>query len=408
MTRPRLARRTEAIAPFFVMEILARAQALEAAGRDIVHMEVGEPDFPTPEPVVCAAQAALAAGHTRYTPAAGLPALRRAIADYYGRRFGVAVAPERIVVTPGSSVALQLAMAVLVDPGDAVLLCDPGYPCNRHLVRLVEGLAVPLPVGPQTRFQPTPAQVEAAWEDRTRALLVATPSNPTGTVVGPDELRALHATVRGRGGCLVVDEIYQELAYESAPHTALALEAEDVIVVNSFSKYFGMTGWRVGWLVAPPAWVGALDRLAQNLYIAAPTVAQHAAIAAFAPETTAILEARRRTFGERRDWLVPALERLGLRIAARPQGAFYVYADCSAFTDDSFALAGRLLEETGVAVTPGADFGTSQPERHLRFAYTTGLERLQEGVRRIGRFLDVAGPRFAANAPFPSGRRSHR
>jgi aspartate/methionine/tyrosine aminotransferase len=401
MTSPRLARRTDAIAPFFVMEILARAQALEAQGRDIVHMEVGEPDFPTPEPVVRAAQAALAAGHTRYTPAAGLPALRRAIAGYYGRRFGVAVAPERIVVTPGSSVALQLVMAVLVDPGDEVLLCDPGYPCNRHLVRLVDGHAVPLSVGPDTGFQPTPAQVEAAWTDRTRALLVATPSNPTGTVIGPEALRALHATVRGRGGCLIVDEIYQEIAYECAPHTALVLEADDVIVVNSFSKYFGMTGWRVGWLVAPPAFVGALDRLAQNLYIAAPTVAQYAAVAAFAPETIAILQARRRIFGERRDWLVPALDSLGFRIAARPEGAFYVYADCSALTDDSFQLAGRLLEEAGVAVTPGADFGASQPERYLRFAYTTGLERLDEGVRRIGRLLDIAAPEFAARAPLP-------
>ena len=390
MSAPHPARRTDDIAPFFVMEILARAQALEAQGRDIVHMEVGEPDFPTPEPIVCAAQSALAAGHTRYTPAVGLPALRRAIADYYGRRFGVAVAPERIVVTPGSSVALQLVMAALVDPGDEVLLCDPGYPCNRHLVRMVEGKTIPLPVGPDNGFRPTPEQVEAAWTNRTRALLVASPSNPTGTVIGPDALRDLHAVVRAKGGCLIVDEIYQELAYESAPHTALALEADDVFVVNSFSKYFGMTGWRVGWLVAPPTFVGALDRLAQNLYIAAPTMAQHAAVAAFAPETIAILEERRRIFGERRDWLVPALERLGLRVVARPEGAFYVYADCSAFSDGSFQLAGRLLEEAGVAVTPGADFGTNQPERYLRFAYTTGLGRLQEGVRRIGRFLEIA------------------
>ena len=248
MTTPRPARRTDDIAPFFVMEILARAQALEAQGRDIVHMEVGEPDFPTPEPIVQAAQAALAGGHTRYTPAVGLPALRRAIADYYGRRFGVAVAPGRIVVTPGSSVALQLVMAVLVDPGDEVLLCDPGYPCNRHLVRMVEGRTVALPVGPDNGFRPTPAQVDAAWTDRTRALLVASPSNPTGTVIGPDALRDLHRVVRAKGGCLIVDEIYQELAYESAPHTALALEADDVFVVNSFSKYFGMTGWlSAGW-----------------------------------------------------------------------------------------------------------------------------------------------------------------
>ena len=384
------AERTRDIQPFFVMEILARAQALEAQGLDIVHMEVGEPDFPTPAPIVRAAEAALAAGLTRYTPALGLPALRRAIADYYGQRFGVAVVPERVVVTPGSSLALQLVVAALIDPGDEVLLCDPGYPCNRHLVRLAEGRAVVLPVGPENGFQPTPAQVQAAWTDRTRALLVASPSNPTGTVIGPAELRALHKVVRAGGGHLIVDEIYQELAYESAPQTALALAGEDLFVVNSFSKYFGMTGWRVGWLVAPPAFVGTLDRLAQNLYIAAPTIGQHAAAAAFEPGTVAILEERRRMFGERRDWLVPALERLGFRIAARPQGAFYVYADCSAFAIDSFDLAGRLLEEARVAVTPGADFGANQPERHLRFAYTTDRERLAEGLRRIERFLGEA------------------
>jgi aspartate/methionine/tyrosine aminotransferase len=208
-------------------------------------------------------------------------------------------------------------------------------------------------------------------------------------VIGQAALRELHRVVRERGGALVVDEIYQELAYEAAPHTALALGGDDLFVVNSFSKYFGMTGWRVGWAVAPPAFVGAFDRLAQNLYIAAPTTAQHAAIAAFEPETVQILEERRRLFGERRDWLVPALERLGFRIPARPAGAFYLYADCSAFTADSFGLAQRLLEEVGVAVTPGADFGVHHPERHLRFAYTTGLDRLTEGVRRIGRFLGV-------------------
>lgn len=386
----RLSDRAREIEPFFVMEILARAQALEGEGRDVVHMEVGEPDFPTPAPIVRAAQAALAAGYTRYTPALGLPALRRAIANYYGARFGVDVAPERIVVTPGSSVALQLVVAALVDPGDEVLLCDPGYPCNRQVVRLAGGRPVPLAVGPESGFQPTPAQVSSAWSGRARALLLASPSNPTGTVVGPAGLRDLHAAAGARGGWLIVDEIYQELAYDAVPHTALALAGDDVLVVNSFSKYFGMTGWRVGWIAAPSGLVGALDRLAQNLYIAAPTVAQHAALAAFEPETIAILEMRRQEFAARRDWLAPALERLGFRVVARPQGAFYLYADCSAFSDNSFSLAARLLEEAGVAVTPGADFGANRPERHLRFAYTTGLDRLQDGVRRIGRFLGVA------------------
>ena len=384
---PRPAERTRDIQPFLVMEILARAQALEAQGRDIVHMEVGEPDFPTAEPIVRAAQRALEEGCTRYTPAAGLPELRRAIAGYYGRRFGVPVAPERIIVTPGSSIALHLVAAALVDPGDEVLLCDPGYPCNRHIVRLVDGRARALPVGPENGFRPTPAQVESAWSERTRALLVASPSNPTGTVIAPTALRELHGAVRAGGGCLVVDEIYQELAYELPPATALGLASDDLFVVNSFSKYFGMTGWRVGWVVAPPAFVSALDHLAQNLYIAAPTISQHAALAALAPATVTILEERRRRLAERRDWLVPALERLGFRVAARPQGAFYVYADCSRVAADSRRLAERLLDEAGVAVTPGADFGDNRPECHLRFAYTTSLDRLKEGLRRIARFL---------------------
>ncbi|MCU0972902.1 MAG: pyridoxal phosphate-dependent aminotransferase [Burkholderiales bacterium] len=369
------------------MRILARAQALEAQGRDVVHMEVGEPDFPTPEPVVRAAQAALAAGLTRYTPAAGLPALREAIAAYYPQRFGVDVSPTRILITPGSSLALQLALAALVDPGDEVLLCDPGYPCNRHLVRLAGGGVVPLPVGPETGFRPTPAQVEAAWTARARALLVASPANPTGTVIGPAAMAALRDAVAARGGMLVVDELYQGLDYDAAPHTALALGSEDVIVVNGFSKYFGMTGWRLGWIIAPEPFAPVLDRLAQNLYLAAPTVAQHAALAALTPETLAILDARRDELRVRRDRLRAGLERLGFVIAAPPEGAFYLYADSSAVAADSFAFAERLLEEAGVAVTPGADFGANRPEKFVRFAYTTEVERLEEGLRRIGEYL---------------------
>jgi len=370
------------------MQILARARALEAAGRDIVHMEIGEPDFVTPEPVMRAAHAAIEAGRTHYTPATGLPELREAIAAHYAAQFGVDVGPGRIVVTPGSSGALQLVLAALVDPGDGVLLSDPGYPCNRHLVRLAGGEAIPLAVGRQEGFQPTPRQVAAVLGPRARTLFVASPANPTGTLIPPTRLEALLDAVRAHRGTLVVDEIYQGLVYSAPPSTALALACDDVLVVNSFSKFFGMTGWRVGWVVAPLGLVPVLDRLAQNLFLAAPTVSQHAALAAFDPETLAILEERRQVFRQRRDYLTGALTELGFEVTARPDGAFYLYADCARFTDDSFDLSEALLEEAGVAVTPGRDFGRHGAERHLRFAYTTSIERLREGVRRIARFLD--------------------
>ncbi len=375
------------IEPFHVMAILARARELEAQGREVIHMEVGEPDFPTPEPVVEAGHKALAEGKTHYTPALGLPALREAIAGWYGERFGVAVEPGRVVVTPGASGALQLVLAALVDPGEKVLMPDPGYPCNRHLVRLFEGEAVSLGVKASQGFALANDQVIRAWDERTRALMVATPSNPTGRVLGLDQLRFLYEAVRAPGGFFIVDEIYQGLVYGVPEVTALSLGTEALFVINSFSKFFGMTGWRLGWLVAPEPLVPALDRLAQNLFLAAPTLSQHAALAAFQPATLEILEARRRRFRKRRDYLYQALTGLGFRIEGLPEGAFYLYADVSAFTDDSFGFCRRLLEEAGVAVTPGLDFGSFRAERYVRFAYTTGLERLERGVERIERFL---------------------
>jgi aspartate/methionine/tyrosine aminotransferase len=377
------------IAPFHVMEILARAQALEAEGRDVVHMEVGELDFPTPGPIVEAARAALDAGLTRYTPALGLPALREAIAAHYRERYGARVPASRVVVTPGASGALQLLTLALVAPGDEVLTADPGYPCNRHLVRLAEGRPIAVPVGPDTGYQPTPDRVRRFWTPRTRLLLVASPANPTGTVLSAAELRALHAEAQELGVTLVVDEIYQGLLYGAPASTALTL-GDDVIVVNSFSKHYGMTGWRLGWIVAPQALLPALERLAQNLFLCAPTPAQHAALAAFRPETGAVLEQRRAELERRRDYLLPALRGLGLEVPAEPRGAFYLYADAGRFTRDSFALARDLLERAGVAVTPGRDFGRHRAERHVRFAYTTPIERLQEGVERLRRYLGPA------------------
>ncbi|MFA9459971.1 pyridoxal phosphate-dependent aminotransferase [Thiohalorhabdus methylotrophus] len=380
------ARRMGDIAPFHVMDLLARARALEEAGHDIVHMEVGEPDFPTPEPVLQAGMEALRAGHTRYTPATGLPALREAIAGFYERHHGVSVDPARIVITPGASGALQLIMGVLLNPGDRVLLPDPGYPCNRHFVRQFEGEGLGVPVGPETDYQLVARHLEEAWDARTVAAMAASPSNPTGTVVEAASLEALSAAARERGGVLVADEIYQGLVYDGHAPTALSV-TDEAFVINSFSKYFGMTGWRLGWIVAPEEYVRALDKLAGNIFLSASTPAQHAALAAFSPETGEILEERRDAFRERRDFLLPALRELGFRLPGAPRGAFYLYADCSAFTDDSFAFAGDLLDRAGVAITPGIDFGAHRPDAHVRFAYTTRLDRLAEGVERLDRFL---------------------
>jgi aspartate/methionine/tyrosine aminotransferase len=383
---PHIARRMRHIAPFHVMDLLARAQALEAEGRDIVHMEVGEPDFPTPEPIVAAGHDALAAGHTKYTPAVGLAALREAIAESYDRRYGVDVDPGRIIVTPGASGALLLTLGVLIDPGDQILMADPGYPCNRHFARVFEGEALMVPVDAATDYQLTGASVRNHWTGRSVAVLVASPANPTGTLIPRAELTAIDAFVSGKGGATLVDEIYHGLVYDGEAATALSV-SDQIFVINSFSKYFGMTGWRLGWIVAPRPYVRELDKLAQNLFLAAPTLAQHAALAAFAPQTLEIVEQRREIYRQRRDFLIPALRELGFGITIVPQGAFYIYADCTAFTDDSFRFSRQVLEDIGVAITPGIDFGDHRAREHVRFAYTTSLERLEEGVERLRRQL---------------------
>lgn len=380
------AQRLNSIAPFHVMALLARARELEAQGRSIVHMEIGEPDFATPQPVVEAGIRALQQGKTRYTPAVGLRELREAITDHYLRQFEVRIDPRRILVTPGASGALQLILAMLVDPGSQVLMADPGYPCNRNFVFLFEGEPVMVPVDAQQHYQLSAELLEQYWSERTSCVMVASPSNPTGTVISPDKLEALLHKVRDKGGHLIVDEIYQSLWYREAPHTALSL-GEDVFVINSFSKYFGMTGWRLGWLVAPEDAVTHLDTLAQNLFLSAPTPAQHAALTAFQPETQMILEHRRQEFQRRRDFLLPALRGLGFDISVEPQGAFYLYANCGRFTQDSFTFATELLEKAGVAITPGVDFGRHKADQHVRLAYTTSMQQLQLGVERIADFI---------------------
>jgi aspartate/methionine/tyrosine aminotransferase len=384
--RSQTAARVHEIAPFHVMEVQTAARALEAAGQSIIHLEIGEPDFPTPEPVLEAARAGIADGAIYYTSALGLPELRRAIAGYYAGRYGVAVAPERIVVTAGSSAALLLTLALLVNRDDQILLADPGYPCNRHFVRTLEGEAVGIPVGPESSYQLTASLIEQHWSPRTRGALIASPSNPTGTSVPDAEMARITHAVAARGGALIVDEIYLGLTYDREPQTALAL-SDGIFVISSFSKYFNMTGWRLGWLVAPEAHVRNIEKLAQNLYISPATPSQRAALACFAPETLSILEARRGEFRARRDFLVPALRDLGFGVPVTPSGGFFVYADCSRFGMNSERFALEALQATGVAFTPGIDFGRNRPEDHVRIAYTVARPLLEEGVRRLGRWL---------------------
>jgi aspartate/methionine/tyrosine aminotransferase len=381
-------RRSQEIEPFHVMSLLARAQALEQAGHDVIHLEIGEPDFTTAAPVVQAGQAALAAGHTRYTAARGLPALRAAIAGFYGTRYNVDLDPERILVTPGGSGALLLASSLLVDPDRHWLLADPGYPCNRHFLRLVEGAAQLVPVGPQTAYQLTPSLVDTHWNAASVGALVASPANPTGTVLSAEQLCALSASLKARGGHLVVDEIYHGLTYGMDAASVLQVD-DEAFVLNSFSKYYGMTGWRLGWLVAPPQAVPELEKLAQNLYISASSIAQHAALACFEADTIAIFEQRRHAFQARRDYLLPALRALGFRIEVEPEGAFYLYCDVSDFTDDAQAFCTHFLETEHVAFTPGLDFGHYRANQHVRLAYTQEIPRLEEAVARIARGLET-------------------
>jgi aspartate/methionine/tyrosine aminotransferase len=385
-SRAELAARVAEIAPFHVMEVQTAARALEAAGRSVVHMEIGEPDFPTPGPVIDAAQRAIADGAIYYTSALGLPELRAAIARHYADHYSVAVSPERIIVSAGSSAALLLVAALIVNRDDRILMTDPGYPCNRHFVRVLEGDPVGIPVGPESNYQLTAESIERHWTPATRGVLIASPSNPTGTSVPRHEMRKIVATVARLRGRLIVDEIYLGLTYDQTPRSALEL-ADDAFVISSFSKYFNMTGWRLGWVVAPERHVRDLEKLAQNLYISPAAPSQRAALACFLPQTLAIVEERRRAFRARRDLLVPALRAMGFGIPVMPDGGFFVYADCSRFTGDSEQFCRDVLEGAGVAITPGVDFGRHRASAHVRFAYTIGQAKLEDGIARLARFL---------------------
>ena len=377
-----IAQRMRGVNPFRVMTVLERARALEAQGRSIVHLEVGEPDFVTAAPILEAGRAALAQGHTSYTPAAGLPQLRERIAAYYSSDYDVDIAPQRIFVTPGASGALSLLAQLLLNPGDGVLMSDPGYPCNRNYVRLAGAEAQLVPVGAETRYQITLELLECHRTARTRGVWVTSPGNPTGTVLELAGLRDLCAWTDSHDLHLLVDEIYHGLDYTDGLPTVLQV-SDDALVVNSFSKYFGMTGWRLGWFVVPEPLVEASNILAQNLFIAASTVAQFAALRAFDNDTREILEERRAAFAQRRDFLIGVLRELGFSIPVSTDGAFYIYAGIERFSDDSEYFCHSLLENFGVAVTPGTDFGEFENRRHVRFAFTTSMAQLQVAAERL-------------------------
>lgn len=379
---PAIAARLSQIEPFHVMEIATHARALEAQGRDVIHMEIGEPDFPTPQPVIDAAQSLLASGQIYYTSALGIRALREAISGHYRRLHGLDIAPERIIVTAGGSAALLLTCALLVGRDDEILLTDPSYPCNRHFVRVMEGVPRTLPVGPDDAYQFTAAMIDRAWGRSTKGVLVASPSNPTGTSLHEGELKRIVDCVAAHGGVLISDETYAGLNYGRPPETALAY-GDDAFVVSSFSKYWNMTGWRLGWLVAPERHVRDLEKLAQNLYISPAALSQHAALACFSDAAYAIAEARRKEFEARRDYFATALGKIGFKIPVLPDGGFFVYADVSAFTRDSEKFASEMLDRTGVAFAPGIDFGEFRAREHVRMAYAVNMAKLQDGVARL-------------------------
>jgi aspartate/methionine/tyrosine aminotransferase len=385
-----LASRLDNIAPFHVMELAKMATDLENQGRSIIHMGIGEPDFSAPPAVVEAATRAMTDGKLQYTSATGLPILRAAIAAHYQKVYGLTIAPSRIVITAGASAALLLACAALVEPGAEVLMPDPSYPCNRHFVAAFEGRARMIASGPEQRFQLSDATVREHWNSETRGVLLASPSNPTGTSIAQDELRKIIGTVREKGGFTIVDEIYQGLTYDAPPFSALSL-GDDIIVINSFSKYFNMTGWRLGWLVVPEALVPQIEKLAQNLFICASSIAQHAGIACFAPESLIIYEQRKAEFKRRRDYIVPALRQLGFKVPVTPDGAFYVYADCSALADDADRLSIDMLNQAGVVLVPGLDFGPHTAHQYIRLSYATSMENLREAVGRLQQFFAARG-----------------
>ncbi|WP_218240246.1 pyridoxal phosphate-dependent aminotransferase [Comamonas fluminis] len=391
-----LSQRAQRIEPFYVMEMAKHAQEVarqsSASGSPMIYLNIGEPEFSAPPLVQQAAERAIRDGRTQYTQAPGLPELREKISAWYASRFGVDVPARRIIITAGASAALQLACLALINPGDEVLMPDPSYPCNRHFVSAAEGKAVLIPSSAAERFQLSAAKVQAAWGPHTRGVMLASPSNPTGTSIAPDELRRIHEVVRAKGGLTIVDEIYLGLSHDEAFGKSALELGEDIISINSFSKYFNMTGWRLGWMVVPESLVAPIEMLAQHLFICASTVSQYAALACFEPESIAEYERRRAEFKARRDYFIPALESIGLPVPVKPDGAFYAWADCRAAAEKlgvkgSWDFAYAVMNRAHLAITPGRDFGQAETANYVRFSTANSMEQLQEAIARLKKLL---------------------
>jgi aspartate/methionine/tyrosine aminotransferase len=381
----KVAKKLSKIAPFRVMGLLARANELASLGNDVIHLEVGEPDFDTPAPILEAGLRAISEGKTRYTDARGTPELRQAISGFYKFSLGIEVKTERIFVTAGASGGLLMLSALLLDPGENLLMPDPGYPCNRNFLSSFNAEGLLVPVDADQNYQLTPSLVQEYWTKTTRGILVASPANPTGSILSQSAIRELSEVVRGKEGIMIVDEIYQGLVYENYASGSALADVPEAIVINSFSKYFGMTGWRLGWVVVPEEIATDLEKLAQNLFICPSSIAQEAALSAF--ESIATMEAQKDEFAVRRNYLVPALKKLGFNIPLMPAGAFYVYAGLPDKAPDAEKFCHRLLENYFVAVTPGTDFGVHNADRSIRISYARGLSQLKEAVYRIGKML---------------------
>lgn len=380
--------RANEIDSFKVMDLLKRASELSAQGANVVHLGAGEPDFGAAPQVIARAKALLESQPLTYTAAGGIQPLREAVARFHHARYGQRITADQVLITAGASAGLMLAFALVAEQGSNFLMADPAYPCNRQFLRLVEARAKLVAVDHQQNYQLNAELVEANWDQRTAGVLIASPANPTGAVLEASELQRIAEVVKAKGGTLVVDEIYHGLTYGVETPSAIQIDP-DAIVINSFSKYFGMTGWRLGWLVSSKEAIGEMEKMAQNLFISPPTLSQYAALAAFEQDAQAIFEERRAELQARRDLLLAGLVELGFKVPRVPEGAFYIYADASALTDDSFAWCWALLEQAKVVATPGADFGTNHAERYVRFAYTTSQEQIREALRRIAQFIEA-------------------
>jgi aspartate/methionine/tyrosine aminotransferase len=392
----RISQRAQKIEPFYVMEVGKAASQLAAqvahTDKPMIFVNIGEPDFTAPPLVQEAAQRAIRDGVTQYTQANGMHALRERISAWYASRFGVQVPARRIVITAGASAALQLACLALIEAGDEVLMPDPSYPCNRHFVAAADGIAKLIACTPQERFQLTADKVQTAWTNETKGVLLASPSNPTGTSIHPDELRRIHNVVSQRGGVTMIDEIYLGLSHD-ATFGQSALKIDDQIIsINSFSKYFNMTGWRLGWMVVPDTLVTVVENLAQHLYICPSTVSQRAALACFEDASITEYERRRAEFKARRDYFIPALRSLGFEVPVEPDGAFYVYADCSKI-ENKLAVTGswdfcfEMMHRAHIAITPGRDFGYDTTHKFVRFSAASSMQDLQTAIARMREVL---------------------